>query len=76
MEITTATTATTSEISDLTEHWRSTYRLVCTYMDEQQKPQESNINPDVKKLAAWISCQKRHYAKNEGNNPAICADSL
>ena len=66
------------EVSGREEKWWSTHRVVCAYMDEHQKrPSKCDKNPDVKKLASWVSTQRMNYDKNAyimGSNPSIRAE--
>jgi hypothetical protein len=47
------------------EAWRITHQNVCDYMDKNEKsPSTNDSNPDIKKLGAWVSNQKKNYKKN------------
>jgi hypothetical protein len=62
-------------LCDSDELWRSTLKKVCDYMDNKnRRPSSSDKNPDIKKLASWINCQKQNYKKNAqimASNPTI-----
>jgi hypothetical protein len=64
--------------TDVNDVWRSTHMTVCAYMDNhKQRPYKTDENPEVKKLGAWITSQKKNYEKNRhimALNPEIRAE--
>ena len=50
---------------DSKEQWRSILKQVYDYMNAENKsPSQTDNNPKIKKLGAWVSTQKQNYSKN------------